>query len=62
MAAQELDLQVVERIEIGKAVSNAPREDRIIVEKRRLSRDSERVPDRARVLFGDPREDRFPQR
>jgi hypothetical protein len=45
MAAQELDLQVVERIEIGEAVADAPREDRIVVEERPLARDRERVPD-----------------
>ena len=61
MPPQQLDLQVVERIEIRKAVADAPREGRIVVEQRRLPRDREHVPDRARVLGGDPPEDRLAQ-
>ena len=58
IAAQQLDLQVVQRVEVGKAVADAARERRIVVEQRRLPRDREHVRDRARVLGGDAREDR----
>ena len=47
IAAQQLDLEVIERIEVRKAVADASRERRIVVEQRRLLRDREEVRDRA---------------
>ena len=50
IAAQELDLEVIERIEVRKAVADASRKRRIVVEQRRLLRDREEVRDRAGML------------
>src|ERR1700716_4362165 len=39
IATQQLDLQVIERIEIGEAIANASRKRRIVVKERRLASD-----------------------
>src|SRR6476646_7129145 len=62
IAPQQLDLQMVERIEIRKAVADAARERRIVVEQRRLLRDREEVRNRARMLVADASEDRVTDR
>src|SRR5574337_2083879 len=62
VAAQELDLQVIERIEIRKAVANAARKRRVLFEQRLLSGDREIVRARARVLGDDAREYAITQR
>src|SRR5690348_4357151 len=53
IAAQELDLQVIERVEIGKAVADAARERGIVLEQRRLTRDGEEMAQRERVLVAN---------
>src|SRR6476620_2979948 len=62
IAAQELDLEVIERIEVRKAVADASRKRRIVVEQRRLLRDREEVRDRAGMLVADAAEDRVAYR
>src|ERR1700730_7026118 len=39
IATQQLDLEMIERIEIGEAIANAPRKRRIVVKERRLAGD-----------------------
>src|SRR3954462_5935642 len=50
IAAQQLDLQVVERIEVREAVANGALERRIVLEQAVLARDGEHEGDGARVL------------
>src|SRR6185437_5108436 len=54
VAAQKLDLQMVERIEIGEALANAAFEGRVVLEQRLLARDGKRMAHGERVLVGDP--------
>src|SRR5438046_7275122 len=37
MATQQLDLEVIERVEIGEAIANASRQRRVVVKERRLA-------------------------
>ena len=53
---------MIERVEIRETVADAAGERRVVVEQSRLPRDREHVPDRARVLGGDPPENRLADR
>src|SRR5438093_3055515 len=61
IAAEQLDLQVFQRVEIGKAVADAALERWVVLEQRRLLRDRQAMPNAPLVLARDPREDRVAQ-
>ena len=53
VTVQQFDLQVIERIEVGKAVAYAPREDRVVVQQALVPGDREHLSHRRLVLGGD---------
>ena len=53
---KQLDLQVVQRVEIGKAVTQALGERRVVVQQLALASDHEQCIERALMLVGNPAE------
>src|SRR3954471_246615 len=56
---QELELQVVQRVEVGEAIADRAREARVGCEKRLLARDLEERCHRRIEFAADPAEDRI---
>ena len=61
VAAQQLDLHVVERVEVGEAVADRALEQRVAVEQFALAGDRPQRLDAGLVLGADAAEDRVAQ-
>ena len=59
---QQFDLQMVERIEIGKAVADGARQQRVGLKQRALARYGQQHGNRGLPLLAQAREDLLPQR
>src|ERR1700681_2318333 len=62
IATQQLDLEVIERIEIGEAIANASRQRRIVVKERRLAGNRVHQFDGPPMLRGNSRKNLVPCR
>src|ERR1700681_153512 len=61
IATQQLDLEVIERIEIGEAIANASRQRRVVVKERRLAGDRMHQFDGPPMFRGNSRKNLVPR-